>query len=249
MNRPGHFLLPFAALLILAGCAAGTSPTASAFPTLPPTAAFTPTPLPTIALPTPTLTATPLPAEEVVACGETAGQVIRASFASSITGREFHYRIYLPPCYATSQRRYPYLIMLHGLGEGMDDGQWERLGLPQAADLGYQHGALPPMVIVMPNGLHVQHDWDDGPYPDVIVNELLPHGEATNCLWNESSRRGIGGLSRGGYWAFGIAFTYPELFDRVGGQGRESFFRHILQDQGQPLENRVKAMDELVRLV
>ncbi len=137
---------------------------------------------------------------------------------SRITGKEFRYRLYLPPCYANSERRYPYLIMLHGLqGEVMNDDQWDRLGLDEAADLGYASASLPPMILVMPNGLDARH-WDDtGPYPSVIVDELMPHIEATLCTWNEPSRRAIGGLSRGGFWAYWIGFRYPELFGRVGG--------------------------------
>lgn len=185
-----------------------------------------PTPLPTIPIATPTPdippTPTPAPTGEIPPCDETEGQVIITSFASQIAGREFRYRIYLPPCYALTERRYPYIIMLHGLGAGMDDAQWERVGLPNAADLGYARGALPPMIIVMPNGTDAQYDYDPGPFPRVIVEELIPLIETHFCTWNEPFARGIGGLSRGGYWAYGIAFTYPNLFDRVG--GHSAFF-------------------------
>lgn len=207
-------------LLVAGGCdQLGLSSEISTIPTLPPTPTDvppSPTPTPTNTL-TPSVTPSPLPTDTVPPCDETTGQIIYTSFVSQITGEEFHYRVYLPPCYTQTERRYPYIIMLHGLGEGMDDGQWERIGLPHAADLGFARGSLPPMIIVMPNGIDAQHAYDPGPYPEVIVKELIPAIEQQFCTWNTSATRAIGGLSRGGYWAYGIAFTYPELFDRVGG--------------------------------
>lgn len=199
-------------------------------PTSPPETPVTPSPTPVSTtralatptltpLPIPTFTATPSPAATATldSCSETEGQIVRASFISQYTGQPFRYRVYLPPCYASTERRYPYLIILHGLGEGMDDSQWDRMGLDEAADLGYVRGSLPPMIIIMPNGNDARYAYDPGPLPDVILNELIPEIEATFCTWNDPAMRAIGGLSRGGFWAFGIAFTHPDLFDRVGG--------------------------------
>jgi len=176
-------------------------------PTLTPFGA-TAAPMPS---PTPSASATLTP------CYETEGQVIERSFSSRMAAHEVRYRVYLPPCYALTDRRYPYVIMLHGLGYGMDDGQWVRLGLTEAADLGYTRGSLPPMIIVMPNGNDAFYADDAGPFPEMIVEELIPLVEASFCSWNDPSKRAIGGLSRGGFWAYWIAFRYPELFSRVGG--------------------------------
>ncbi len=181
--------------------------TVNAIPTLTPTLLFT-TP--------PPLTATPTP----LPCTETQGTIIHDALMSQITGRPFRYRIYLPPCYAQSGRRYPYLIMLHGLVPGtdiMNDSQWDQLGLDEAADQGYAQGALPPLVIVMPNGNDADYAYDAGPLPEVIVEELIPAVESRYCLWSDAAHRAIGGLSRGGYWAYWIAFSHPDLFTRVGG--------------------------------
>ena len=163
-----------------------------------------------------------VPSADAVTCTETEGQIVQAAMISKRTGNEFRYRVYLPPCYATSGVRYPYLIMLHGMGQGMDDTQWDRMGLDEAATEGFLDGTLPPMIIVMPNGLDAQHDWDPGPYPQMIVEDLIPETERNYCTWNTSATRMIGGLSRGGYWAFSTAFQYPDLFDRVG--GHSAFF-------------------------
>src|SRR5436309_6631453 len=76
------------------------------------------TPLPT-PLPEPTETATPEPPTEVPTatpwiCGEAQGQIVNLTFSSRVARADVHYRIYLPPCYSETTRRYPYVILFHG---------------------------------------------------------------------------------------------------------------------------------------
>ncbi len=163
----------------------------------------------------PTTTITPTPTETLQPCNETQGQVIEEVFSSQRANHEIHYRVYLPPCYAKTERRYPTLILLHG--QSYDDSQWDRLGMPEAADQGYITGSLPPMIIVMPNGNDALLMSDIGPFPEMVVEELIPTIDSRLCTWGEAAYRAIGGLSRGGYWAFWIAFSHPDLFGRVGG--------------------------------
>jgi enterochelin esterase-like enzyme len=107
--------------------------------------------------------------------------------------------------------------MFHGWGDLMDDAQWIRVGLTAAADRGFVDGSLPPMVIVMPNGNDALYGGDEGPFPEMVANELVPLIDSRFFTWNETAKRAIGGLSRGGYWAFWIAFKHPEMFSRLGG--------------------------------
>ncbi len=216
--QPGYYLTPEhyptrPADRSLAVETALPSPTATPPSTVNAIPTFTPT-LPSASPVPPTSTPTPL------ACTETQGVIIHDALMSQITGSAFRYRIYLPPCYAQSKRRYPYLIMLHGLVPGsdvMNDSQWDQLGLDEAADQGYAQGALPSLVIVMPNGNDAEYAYDAGPLPEVIVQELIPTLESRYCLWGDAAHRAIGGLSRGGYWAYWIALSHPDLFARVGG--------------------------------
>lgn len=203
----------------LIGCAAPARPTdaPAAGPPTPVIANMQPTPQPIS-----TATAPPPLTPSAIPCTETAGQVQQQQIQSAITGAAFRYRIYLPPCYAARGVRYPYLIMLHGMGAGMDDSMWDNLGLDEAATAGYLDGSLPPMIIVLPNGEDAQQDYDPGPYPRVLVEELIPHIEANTCAWGTPQTRGIGGLSRGGFWAFSVAMQHPDLFERVG--GHSAFF-------------------------
>ncbi len=216
------FLVTLVGVLLVA-CSVEPIPT-SVVPTATVVAVVADTPEPTQSgLEAPPQPATVTPPSQI-ACDETTGTMTITSFSSDLIGDEVRYRIYLPPCYEQTNARYPYIIMLHGfdMPDGMDDSMWDEIGLDEAANQGYANGALPPMAIVLPNGNDAQHDFDPGPYPQVIVDELIPHVEATYCLWGTPETRGIGGLSRGGYWAYATAFLNPALFTHVG--GHSAFF-------------------------
>ncbi|MBN2303212.1 MAG: hypothetical protein JXQ72_01965 [Anaerolineae bacterium] len=186
-----------------------------------------PTEMP-IPIPTTFPTATPF------VCSQTEGSVIRSFFTSAITGEEFAYRVYLPPCFYETLRRYPYVILLHGTG--FDDAMWDSdLGAPLMMDKGITSGALPPMVLVMPDGGLISefNDQPDGTsYESVILDELIPRLEADFCLWGNRDGRAIGGISRGGFWAFSMVFRHPELFSAVGGHSP-----HFEPDNALPQNN------------
>lgn len=175
--------------------------------------------------PVPTATEAPTGTPTPYLCGEAEGRIVRESFVSGITGTEFNYEIYLPPCYDVTGKRYPTLYMLHGLGAGMDDTQWDRMGLDEAADAGYTDGSLPPMIIVMPDGTDASHDLHgpSAPFPEVVYNELIPHVDQWYCAWDDAEMRAIGGLSRGGFWAYWIALSHADTFSRVGGHSAYLF--------------------------
>src|SRR5262245_52125836 len=47
-------------------------------------------------------------------------------YPSALMNRELRYGVYLPPSYETSNRRYPVLYFLHGLGE--NEMRWSTRG-------------------------------------------------------------------------------------------------------------------------
>jgi enterochelin esterase-like enzyme len=185
-------------------------------PTPPP--ADTETPIPTIP---PTLAPTPT----TFLCIETVGQIVDDGFTSRVTGKRVTYRVYLPPCYWSSTRRYPYVILMHG--SDADHTQWtnNKLNAHWVLEQGLREGTLPPMLLVMPNGGEIANlnIFTEGrSYEWLILNELMPAVEKTFCTWNSRQGRAIGGISRGGFWAYLIAFRHPELFGAVG--GHSAFF-------------------------
>jgi enterochelin esterase-like enzyme len=224
MNKYRLFFL----LLIVAGTlvAAGCEPLVPA-----PTAEVivitaTPSPAPTLSAtptltPTPNVTATPTPSPSPTAalCPETEGQIIAFDeFTSDIAGQNMPYRVYVPPCYFESQRRYPVVYLLHGAAS--DDTQWEDLGVVETLDRGLALNIYPPMILVMPYGGSLLPDdaYDEGStLEDFLLQELIPRVERDFCVWTDRDHRAIGGISRGGFWALSTAFRNPEGFSVVGG--------------------------------
>ncbi len=172
--------------------------------------------------PIPTATATPIPTALPTAtpfvCHENTGQVFRSTFYSNVVGAEVPYQVYLPPCFYDTLQRYPYVVLLHGTG--YDETMWVDLGAPDVMDRGVSKGTLPPMVLIMPDGgtlAELNDQPDDASYETLILEELIPAVERDFCLWGNRDGRAIGGISRGGFWAFSIALRHPELFSALGG--------------------------------
>lgn len=215
------------------------TPTAAALPTVTrslipsPTAEPTPIPSPTPS-PTFTPTATPVPnptsapsatptAVKTGAAQEAtpvplAGRVEQHTYFSQVTGEEEPFRIYLPPGYDETDRRYPALYLLHGWP--YDEAHWDKLGVDEEADAAIVGGALPPFIIVMPgadpDGLFVNTSGGAGSFEEQVVNELMPHVDATYRALPTRGGRAIGGISRGGVWALEIAFRHTDAFAAVG---------------------------------
>lgn len=202
------------------------TPTAQVFiVTAEPSETPTPTAIPTATPPPPpppTRPATATPT--VIACEAEGGQIIEFDdFRSDIAGETLPYQVYLPPCYLESQKRYPFVILLHGLGETQN--QWTSLGLVTALNEGIRQRRLPPMIVVMPFMGDIGNENAFPPadsYETVVLDELIPAIERDLCTIPERNYRAIGGISRGGFWAYSLAMRHPDVFGLVG--GHSAFF-------------------------
>lgn len=184
------------------------------------------TPVPTITN-TPTMTPTPEPSPTVFVpsptpfpCDEPTGQYINIDENESENGRgeNLRYRVYVPPCYFSSQLRFPVLYLLHGLS--YREEQWEDLGLDDVIEQGIRLGAIPPMLVVMPYlGNLGQTDVfpPDPSYEGFLLDELLPEIQTNFCTIENREHRAIGGISRGGFWALSVAMRHPDIFGTTGG--------------------------------
>lgn len=186
-------------------------PTNTPFPT------DTPTPTST---PTPTATPTPPPSPTPFPCNEVEGQWLDIDDNRSDVGQgeNLRYRVYVPPCGLTSLKRFPVVYLIHGLG--YREEQWEDLGIDTALEQGIRLGVLPPMMIVTPfmGQLGQRNRFPpDNSYETFILDELMPAVERDFCTIENPAFRGIGGISRGGFWAFSIAMRHPDIFGAVGG--------------------------------
>ncbi|PJF44839.1 MAG: hypothetical protein CUN55_02025 [Phototrophicales bacterium] len=206
-----------------------------------PTATF----LASISTARPTMTPTPtvLPSEgennaDLPPCEATEGLSFDSAFESIIAGEPIRYRIYLPPCFYETGRRYPYVILLHG--SSYNYTQWdEEVGIVDALESALQDkdNAIAPMVLIMPDGgvLQELNDYTNGPlWEQVILTELIPYIESSFCVWNAPEGRAIGGISRGGFWAVSIGLRNPSLFTSIGGHS-PAFFEDNAPPEYNPL--------------
>lgn len=135
-------------------------------------------------------------------------------FNSSLLNRQVKFSIYLPPDYYTSNRRYPVVYLLHGLGD--NETSWVQFGeADRIADAGIRSGDLSPMIIVMPDAgatFYVNDYQNKVRYEDMFVQEFIPHIDTMFRTRPQREFRALSGLSMGGFGSLTLAMHHPELF-------------------------------------
>jgi endo-1,4-beta-xylanase len=139
------------------------------------------------------------------------------TFHSKTTGGDVSYVIYLPANYDQDREtRYPVIYYLHG-SRGTPG---RAAGTAARFDKAIRAGRVAPLLIVYVNGLRgatMYCDSRDGQYPveSVIINDLIPHVDATYRTIAARTGRAVDGFSMGGFGAAHFGFKYPELFGVV----------------------------------
>ena len=143
-----------------------------------------------------------------------AGKVIESMSFKGKNGESIKFSVYLPADYATSQRSYPVVYLLHGFSD--DETGWIQFGeANQIADKGIAEGKIPPCVIIIPDG---KVSWYCNSYDkkttweDTFVNEFLPFVEKEYRIRAKKEFRAIAGLSMGGYGALKLSMRHTDLF-------------------------------------
>ena len=220
-----HIAILAALVFVIAACDP-MAPQATPFPVpVSPVPSLTPTPRDTNT-PTPSRTPEPTykpmltPSTTPFPCDEDSGRILEFDdFSSAVAGGEnLRYLVYIPACYQETARRFPVVYLLHGMS--YREQQWQEIGAVTALDQGIRLGVLPPMILVMPYYGYIGQINSfppDASYETVILGELLPAVENSFCVWENRDYRAIGGISRGGFWAYSIAFRHPDIFGIVGG--------------------------------
>ncbi|TEW73925.1 esterase family protein [Gramella jeungdoensis] len=135
---------------------------------------------------------------------------------SSILKMERKFAVYLPPDYETSQRSYPVLYLLHGMGD--DQTGWIQFGeVLRITDAAIKDGTATPMIIIMPDANtekvgyfnSIEGDWN---YENFFFEELIPTVEKMYRIKSDKRFRAIAGLSMGGGGSFMYALHRPDLF-------------------------------------
>ena len=124
------------------------------------------------------------------------------------------YRIYLPPCYDEEPEKfYPVLYMIHG--QSYTDTQWDRLGVPETADMLIAAGEAAPFIVVMPRDRVWSEPTEDN-FGLAVEQSLIPWVDEHYRTIPDRAHRAVGGLSRGGAWAIHLGLLHPEVFGAVG---------------------------------
>ncbi|MFI1110837.1 MULTISPECIES: alpha/beta hydrolase [Streptomyces] len=168
------------------------------------------------------LAATAAPARAHGGRGRTA-ETLRTH--SRILGREVLHALYLPPGWRP-RGRYRVLFLLHG--GGVDDRtSWLREGrLRQLLDRAIARRRIPPLVVAIPDawrdpyapkeGRQLTYYMNDADgsyrYADMVTEEFVPYVEERYGAGGSPGRRGIGGLSMGGFGALSFALRHQGMF-------------------------------------
>jgi len=139
------------------------------------------------------------------------------TFQSKTARAPVGYYYHLPPNYESDKdRRYPVVYWLHGLGVGPDGAN----PVVSRLDAAIKAGAAPAMILVSCTDPTKRSFWTDSkdgrvPVETVIVQDLIPHIDATFRTIATRESRAIEGHSMGGYGAAYLGFKYPDTFGAV----------------------------------
>ncbi len=152
-----------------------------------------------------------------------AGEVSRHAFPSPVLGDNYPYTLYLPDGYQVDAAEpYPVVYMLHGSFGNEHD--WVSRGqLARTVDRLIDAGHLPPAVFVMPGSRSWWVDGYNEPARRAFFDDLMPHIETTYRVGTTRAKRGVAGLSAGGYGALNFALERPDLFAAVAALSPASY--------------------------
>ena len=147
------------------------------------------------------------------------GLVSDFEYWSKTLGAKRRAKVYLPPGYLASSKRFPVLYLVHGAGDS--DDSWTGTGHAHyILDNLIAAGKAKPMIVVMPfghtpdrPGASVLANTDFG---DDLIKDLMPQIEKQFRTVNKADGRAMAGLSMGGSHTLRFGLTHPELFQYIG---------------------------------
>ncbi|MCW3464816.1 alpha/beta hydrolase [Chitinophaga nivalis] len=154
--------------------------------------------------------------------------VVSIALAHNITHENVNrpVTIYLPPSYARSDKRYPVLYLLHGIGDDHQnfvDNNGRFNTIQELMDTAIAVHRMPEMIIVMPNektnryGSFYTNSAATGNWEDFTVQELVAYIDTRYRTIAQAASRAIAGHSMGGYGAILLAMKHPDVFGTTYG--------------------------------
>jgi hypothetical protein len=133
--------------------------------------------------------------------------------------------VYLPPGYEESDERYPVAYLLHALGSSAatevtpatDEPRW-RPPLEDVLQPVFGRMGVRPMIVVVPDGMCAWGcgQWVDSPvsgnFESYVLQDVIPHVDATYKTVPEAGSRGVFGFSSGGFGSWNLASRHPDVF-------------------------------------
>lgn len=144
--------------------------------------------------------------------------------------------VYLPEGYeAERARHYPVLYALagfNGSGASYLNYDWYQPSLPERLDRLIATGKMPPVVVVMVDGMTRLggNQYVDssavGPWARHVCEELVPWAERTFRLLPGREHRGVFGKSSGGYGALMMGLEHADVFAGVASHSGDAYFEY-----------------------
>ena len=172
------------------------------------------------------------------------GEVRELNYYSETNKAMRHCFVYTPPCYNSSNKRYPVLYLQHGGGE--NEHGWSEQGRAGIImDNLIAEGKALPFIIVMDNGtwtfprgerpqrtqgqrpqgqqgqrrngggFQLPGNWADN-FKNTLINDIIPMIDANYRTIANSDNRAMAGLSMGGMQTRVITLAEPTTFSYVG---------------------------------
>jgi len=132
--------------------------------------------------------------------------------------------VYLPPNYASSNKRYPVVYYLPGFTSPINEflfGEYSGFELQKVADSLIERQLINEMIIVLVDGntflggsFYVNSSIN-GNWEDYIAHDVVQHIDKKYKTNPSPNSRVIAGNSMGGFGALNIAMKYPDIFGMV----------------------------------
>jgi S-formylglutathione hydrolase FrmB len=148
------------------------------------------------------------------------GRAECATIKSATLARPVRYCAFLPASFDTDRaKQFPVLYYLHGLGDNeqslLNSGGWDLI-----EDM-RRTGKIGDFIVLAPNGGHTFFmNSADGKirYEDFLTKEFMLQMEKKYRVASVRGKRGITGVSMGGFGAMRLAFKYPQQFEAISAQ-------------------------------
>jgi S-formylglutathione hydrolase FrmB len=181
--------------------------------------------------------------------------ILDGTHESQVFHETRHYRIFLPPGYETSGKRYPVVYFFHGWGERYNQctaGHNYDQGTDYGGDNFASFVGAHDLIVVRWDGYNPRAPGEDyirpyniGPvetdrqFPQYFP-ELVRYIDATYRTIPDREHRGTSGLSMGGFMSSWVAGKYPDLVSSMSNFMGSSEF--VVGPRGFPVEYRHEEM-------